>query len=464
MKKITAIFAALLFGMGLSYSQVVYSAQSKNDDSEIPETMETRTSEEIKRDHTVDVLVKYVIDANYKGINHDGVYTMTAENVIIYLAELAQYEPFKTFRNQMVATYYILNKASIKQGLEPVYSFNGEFDPDKWPLEVMVGSMDASKSANGYRRAGVRGFSSFTDTITYHDEEEQRKYDEKAVLERAASEKKKVAMLEGFIENIKNTEFDIYRDYNAKRDFLASVGLVEVYSRNFNNLLPPSFNTEAAAKYVMNIASVELGYEPVYSVNGETDPEKWNIARYKIIDESKSANGYKIADVMELSSVGRKNTQTGYVIVRYDEKIIAEESAKKAAAGKAFLESIGLVIEESKSQNIALYYKNNTTVMTDENDYKIFSLVPEKKSKALSSGIKQNDLFVIHGVPKASLQGTTKIILDTKVIDLSNYGNSATIEDVYSAFGNAASAKKIIIQVRRKSMGSYDLKEITIKK
>ena len=58
-----------------------------------------------EKDDLISSLIRFISSAEYKGINHDGVYTMTAENVVIYSNELDQYEPFKSFENQITSTY-----------------------------------------------------------------------------------------------------------------------------------------------------------------------------------------------------------------------------------------------------------------------------------------------------------------------------------------------------------------------
>ncbi len=417
-----------------------------------------------KRDEAVDKVISYINVASYKGISHDGVYSMYADNVIIYSTELDKYEPFKTYNNKLVSSYYVLNKASMENGLEPVYSVNGETNPDNWPIENVAGMIAVSKTANGFRREGKRGSSSTIDTVSYHSDAEQKKYDEKIAGEKRVTEKKKADLLEKFISNISSAVYEVYKEPNRKNYFLMTSHLVEVYSKEFNNILGPSFNTESAIKYVMNVASVAKGYEPVYSVNGETDPEKWNLARYRYVDETESANGYRLANPVQLSASELRPVSSFYGVVRLDEVAVAERRTKKANLGKVFLDSIGLTISESKVQNVRLYYKGGTIITTNPDEHKAFAFELEKKSKALKLGFKNDDLFIVHENDTGKLKSTSKIIIDSKIIDLSSFGTDVTVEDIYSVFANVSSAKKIVIQIWRKIAGSYELKEITIKK
>lgn len=487
MKKIILFSFILFFVAGLSFAQTFDDYESDNnyqtqdyyyddendfdDDFDYEDDDEDTDTEDYfelppnpKRDELVNSLIRYITTANYKGINHDGLYTMTAESVVIYSTELIQYEPFKTFGNQLVATQYILNKASISQGLEPVYSINGETNPDKWPLKYMTGTTTVSPDANGYRRKGYHGISSTIDTITYHNEEEQRKFDEKSLAEKSLAEKKKNTLLQKYIATISSANYDVYYDGTKKRYFLATEDLIEAYSKEINKLLSRSYNNENTVKYILNKASYALGYEPVYSVNNIYDPDNWNLPRYKVVDEAAAANGFRIASPSELSAMDKKNTDTNYIVVRYDGKIITEKKAAKIAAGKFFLDSIGLSIKENKSQSIILYFKNGTKITTNNSIYKIFCLIPEKKSASFKMGIKDDDLFVIHGIKNSPTQSTCKIFIDDTVVDLTSFGANASVDDIYAAFSKALYAKKITIQVRRKSMGSYDLKEVVLKK
>lgn len=435
-------------------------------------SVESRDDSE--KNEAIRLVMKFIRNAQYKGINHDGVYTMTAENVIIYDLELNKYEPFKSFQNQQVSTCYILNKASIEAGLEPVYSIDNETDPDKWPLMRIEGVADADENANGYRRSGKRGNSSTLDTVTYFDAEEQKKFDEKLAAEKAAGEKRLAELLEKYISKIDSASYEIFWDNYKNKNFMISSKLVEIYSREFNNLLNPSFKTDSAIKYVLNKASVAHGFEPVYSVNGETQPEKWNIARYRNIDESPNANGYRIAESYHKKMLNIENTATSYSIIRYDDLETAKIMAEKTAAGKAYLDSIGLSITLNKTQNIKLADDNKGVISTDADDYKIYSFNPEKKSRALKSGIKAGDLFVIangkNKAGKSTSSFTTKIKIDSKTVDLSCYGGHAEIEILYAAFADAADAKNVSIQVVRNPKinvtpsTSTMYKEISIKK
>lgn len=425
-----------------------------------------------EKDDLISSLIRFISSAEYKGINHDGVYTMTAENVVIYSNELDQYEPFKSFENQITSTYYILNKASIAAGLTPVYSIDNETDPEKWPAERTMGNVVADKNADGYRRAGTKGFTSTIDTITYIDAEEQRKFNERAADEKSAGEKRLAELLETFISKLKNVDYDLYWDSLRNKEYMISKTLVEIYSREFNNLLPPSFKTDAALKYVLNKASVAHGLEPVYNVNKETAPEKWNLPRYREIKESASANGYRLAETYHKKAAGIENTATSYSIIRFDNADTLKIKEGKAAAGKAYLESIGLNVSVNDNQVMKLSDKADKSfgiITTDEKDYKIFSFTTSgKKSAAAKSGFKDGDLFVIaNGTAKngkSTSHITTIIKLDSKVINLSSYGGNATIDDLYAAFEKAADAKNVSIQIIRASKTSTTYKEFQIKK
>lgn len=449
MKKILLILLCVFLGTGVLIGQ-----ENIADDS--------------KREEVLQSLMRFILTAPYKGVNHDGVYTMTAENVIIYSSELNKFEPFKSFENQTASTCYILNKASIISNLTPVYSINGESDPDKWPLEKIWGSVSEDKNANGYRRSGKRGSGSTTDTITYLDAEEQKKFEQKLAEEKTAAEKKRIELLDRYFFKLKNAEYLNYWDIYQNKDFLMSSKPVEIYSKEFNNLLSPSFKTEQTLKYVLNKASMENGFEAVYSVNGETNPENWNLARYKTIDENAGATGYRLAENYQKKLANQENTATAFFVVRNDSDAALQTKQKRAALGKAFLDSIGLTVNLSENQIIKLADKALGVISTDLEHYKVFSLSTEKKSLAAKQGIKDGDIFLIANGKtkngKSTSAVTTKIFIDSETVDLSPHGGFTSLDDIYAAFENAGDAKKVSIQIIRTTKTSTSFKEFIIKK
>ena len=447
MKRISLFFVCIFFAIG--------SVCAAGNSADTVSTNHAITSIVInpEKEDAINSIVKIVKGAHYKGIDHDGVYTMTAENVVVYSSELNKYLPFKTFVNPTVSSYYILNVASRESNLEPVYSYDGEKNPENWPEGLNSSDFDIDAKANGYRRSGNRGLNSTTDTVTYLDAEEQRKFEERTAAEKAAGKIKLTETLNKYFDSLKNSDYSVFYDAYKNVDFLMSVRQIEIYSKDFNNLLSPSFKTDSAVRYVLNKASVAHGYEPVYSVNKETDPDKWNLPRYRTINESATANGYRVAEIYHKKILGLENTATAYIIVRYDSADAAKLKAEKVAAGKAYLDSIGLGFEENKTQKIKIIDKELGNITTDVENYRVFTMTVEKKSAAQKSGLKSGDLFIVangklkNGKSTAPL--TTKIRIGTRIFDLSYYGCHADVDAICLAFADVDESKKVEIQVVR---------------
>lgn len=216
--------------------------------------------------------------------------------------------------------------------------------------------------------------------------------------------------------------------------------------------------------YVLNKASIKSGLEPVYSVDGETNPELWNVERKSsktIPDINENANGFR-----------RNEYQydwhfTVSYIPGEDEIRIEEEKIKRRSqtdSGKAYLDLLGmdfkLIDGEGKNLLVKKTAENKSGTVTVDKNFKIFEITVEKKSMAHIYGFREGDILI---VDSSDNNLSSKIIIDKEIFDLGRLGNDVVLDDLYGIFHDAKTAKKVSIQLRRPTKKGYEQKEITIK-
>ncbi|MGN0739795.1 MAG: SUMF1/EgtB/PvdO family nonheme iron enzyme [Treponema sp.] len=249
--------------------------------------------------------------------------------------------------------YYILNCASVEEGLEPVYSLNGESDPSKWALSFSgdyKGKVELNPTANGYKIIGEEERSVFRDLQVYRHNDFckglPKAEAEKHIAEcRAAKDAEREALRKSNVDALLTLDFKVFID--QEKAFMYSTK---------TTTFP---KTENYVYYILNCASVEEGLEPVYSLNGESDPSKW-VPSFSgdfsgKIEQNPKANGYRkiqSADAHVLDSLKIYNYKDFCRLLSPEEKEEAEREIQEAelARQKRIDDAVAEVLSPFKEQ------------------------------------------------------------------------------------------------------------------
>ena len=158
------------------------------DSHEIEEQLEAEKkrleAENKKCNDAIDKIIEQIVDAEYSLETKDDRTLKTSKT--LYLANgLSQFEPFKTYRSGRWESYYVLNKASIKSGLTPVYSVDGKTNPELWTVERKSSKVipDINENANGFRRNEYQYDWHFT--VSYIPGEDEIRTEEEKIKRRS---------------------------------------------------------------------------------------------------------------------------------------------------------------------------------------------------------------------------------------------------------------------------------------
>ena len=285
------------------------------------------------------------------------------------------------------------------------------------------------------------------------DEELKKKEEEKA---------KRDAIIDKIIEKIYNAKYSV-----ETKNGIPVKTTETLYLANELSQYEP-FKTFRSGRwesyYVLNKASIKYGLAPVYSVDGEYDPEKWPV-------EKKSNK--MLPDINEENDGFRRNEyqydwhfSVSHFLTEEEKKVEEErlELTQKAASGNEYLSLLGFSFKEVDKRGIVLFVKksadNKDGAVEVSEDFKIFEITVEKKSLAGAFGLKTGDLLIVDNSGKGL---SSKIIIDSKVFDLSTFGKTTSAAEICGIFEKAKTAKKIAIQIRRQKKNGYEQKEIIIR-
>ena len=279
------------------------------------------------------------------------------EKVIMYSTQYLRFSNDNTNYD-----YYIMNLASVEEGLETVYSLNGESDPSKW-VESDYGSYEGeitkNENANGYRyiESNEENFLLDQNIINYRNYckvisgSEKDKYiaeykakKEAEELARLEAEKAKQKKIDEALAQIMNPFNEKYlkapKDYkslfkNVKGSFTMNIpfigettvdldfyasqievtqGLYEkIMGTNpsqgtINELYPVNNVSIYEAIVFCNKLSIAAGLTPAYTVNKTTDPDKWGAiptkkdAKWDKISVAKKADGFRLPTSDEMNA------------------------------------------------------------------------------------------------------------------------------------------------------------------
>ena len=292
-----------------------------------------------------------------------------------------------------------------------------------------------------------------------HEIEEQLEAEKKRL---EAENKKRNDAIDKIIEQIVDAEYSL----ETKDDRTLKTSKTLYLANGLSQFEP--FKTYRSGRwesyYVLNKASIKSGLTPVYSVDGETNPELWTVERKssKVIpDINENANGFR-----------RNEYQydwhfTVSYIPGEDEIRIEEEKIKRRSqtvSGKAYLDLLGmdfkLIDGDGKNLLVKKTAENKSGIVTMDKDFRIFEITVGKKSMAHIYGFRDGDILLVDSSDKNL---SSKIIIDTEIFDLGKLGNDVVLDDLYGIFHDAKTAKKVSIQLRRPTKKGYEQKEITIK-
>ncbi len=292
-----------------------------------------------------------------------------------------------------------------------------------------------------------------------HEIEEQLEAEKKRL---EAENKKRNDAIDKIIEQIVDAEYSL----ETKDDRTLKTSKTLYLANGLSQFEP--FKTYRSGRwesyYVLNKASIKSGLTPVYSVDGETNPELWTVERKssKVIpDINENANGFR-----------RNEYQydwhfTVSYIPGEDEIRIEEEKIKRRSqtvSGKAYLDLLGmdfkLIDGNGKNLLVKKTAENKSGIVTMDKDFRIFEITVGKKSMAHIYGFRDGDILLVNSSDKNL---SSKIIIDTEIFDLGKLGNDVVLDDLYGIFHDAKAAKKVSIQLRRPTKKGYEQKEITIK-
>ena len=285
-----------------------------------------------------------------------------------------------------------------------------------------------------------------------HEIEEQLEAEKKRL---EAENKKRNDAIDKIIEQIVDAEYSL----ETKDDRTLKTSKTLYLANGLSQFEP--FKTYRSGRwesyYVLNKASIKSGLTPVYSVDGETNPELWTVERKssKVIpDINENANGFR-----------RNEYQydwhfTVSYIPGEDEIRIEEEKIKRRSqtvSGKAYLDLLGmdfkLIDGDGKNLLVKKTAENKSGIVTMDKDFRIFEITVGKKSMAHIYGFRDGDILLVDSSDKNL---SSKIIIDTEIFDLGKLGNDVVLDDLYGIFHDAKTAKKVSIQLRRPTKKGYN--------
>ena len=182
-------------------------------------------------------------------------------------------------------------------------------------------------------RNGFTGRISFGSDVKQNEYSFRGAYNSKLslldVMENSVEAGKKIAEN---VKAIRALEYDVYSD--GKNVFIYAKEKININQE-------PTSKAWSNQRYAMNLASIEEGLAPVYSQNGEKDPNKWKIVddSFDNLEENKTADGYRVLsdDEKSLLSKAKIIIEGGSIAVARSvagadkDKVIAEFNAKQAA-------------------------------------------------------------------------------------------------------------------------------------